>query len=67
MDLERIYNKLDGIENKLDGHLERIAVLEVKHEEMSGRIKILVSLVIAGVSAAATAGIKWIIGLFPST
>lgn len=66
MDLERIYNKLDSMDIKLDGHLERIAKLEIQQEEMAGKIKIAFSLIVAGISASVTAALNWILGLFPS-
>lgn len=62
MDIERVYNKLDRIDNKLDTHLERITVLEAKQESASGRIKILFSLLISGVSAASAIAMKYFLG-----
>lgn len=51
MDLERIYNKLEEIDNKLSKAVERIAVTEEKHSSMSGQIKIIYTLILAGITS----------------
>lgn len=61
--LERILDKLDSIEGKLDGHLERIAKLEERQDAHDGKIKLMLSFVIAGASAAVTAAVQWVRGL----
>ena len=63
MDLqERILNKLDEIDNKLDSHVERIVKVEEKQASISGQIKWAFSLILAGITATIGAVIDYFKG-----
>lgn len=60
--LERILDKLESMDQKLDRVAEKVAAHEEKNKSMQGQIKLLFSLLLAGVSSAAAAAWNWIIG-----
>lgn len=63
MDLqERILNKLDDIDNKLDNHIERIIKVEEKQQSISGQIKLVFSLILAGITATIGAVVDYFKG-----
>lgn len=51
MDLQQIYSKLERIEDKLDSHLERIAVVEERQKNTAGHMKLLLGLIISAISS----------------
>jgi len=55
VDFERIYDKLESIDNKLDGHMlsmeNRVTGLEEKHNGLAGHVRIILGLIISGVTA----------------
>ena len=62
LDPKRVYDKLELIDTKLDNHVKetehRVTSLEAKHDSVSGKIKIIFSLLLAAASAAITAGVN---------
>lgn len=63
MDLqERILDKLDEIDSKLDNHIERIVTVEEQQKSISGQIKLVFSLILAGITATIGAVIDYFKG-----
>jgi hypothetical protein len=55
MDTNRIYDKLESIETKLDGYSERLVRVETKQQSVSGQIRLIIALVLGAISSAITA------------
>lgn len=62
MDLGDIDRRLERIEDKLDSHLDRVSRVEEAVSGMRGNVRILFSLVLAGISAVVTAIAHSILG-----
>ena len=62
-DLQRIFDKLDSIENKLNNHLERIAKAETKIDEVQDKQKGFIKVVVSTVGATVVGSISIIIFL----
>ena len=64
MDAEIIYSKLDQIDTKLGNHVKemenRVSTLEADYKSIAGRIKVILSVVLAGAGSAIGAAIRWL-------
>ena len=56
MDMDRLFDKLDAIDNKLDRlaikHESRLSILETKQESTSGQIRILITVALSAILSA---------------
>lgn len=50
-DFDKMYQKLDKIDDKLDSVVERITVTETQNHSMSGQIKLIFTLIVAAITS----------------
>jgi len=60
MDLQQLYNKLERIDEKLDSHLERIAVVEERQKGQQGQIRLMLGLLMSAITGIVGYAIKQI-------